>query len=643
MLNLRLFPYFADITLEGPVAGPTSMRLAPGSPMRSAEGTLQPSASNHRYFSGEDLTAITQARWLAPVLLALTAFCLYGRTLGFDFVSDDGEQVLQNPYVRNPHLWTRIFTTSVWSFKGKAVQANFYRPLQILCYWFLDRLAGPQPLAFHLLNLVFYSASAVLVFYIGIRLLGRRLPAFLAALLWIAHPLHVEAVAWVAALPDLGFGFFYLLAFLLFLRTEETSQHRARGYGLTALAFFPSLFFKEAAVSFPLILVACWFFKPVETRAGSWKNRALALAFCGVAMGVTAAIRIAALGHLLGGHGRIGFNVLSSALGLLGENAKIFFFPVRLSMFRTFTPTASLHAPWTWIALLLVAVAILSRSRIPLIAFLVSWWLITLLPCLDIHQLSIPYVADRFSYIPSVGLCLAIAGLATGYANFDVFKLRCGRLGIGLVLLVAAVWALETTRVLPAWQSDQTLTRYSMNLYPDNAALHLVEGWKLAYRFGDLTGADHEYREAIELNRASSRPVNPTSYEALIGLGQDSERSGNNEKAIRHFQQAIHVIPNFSEAYQALGAIYFPRRDYTLAASYFEKAVSLDPMNSSLHFYLGTCWLKKGFYTQAAEQLRAARLIDPTLRAAYTEEAEALKDAGDTKSAAQVRNLLSKQ
>ncbi|MGH9433851.1 MAG: tetratricopeptide repeat protein, partial [Terriglobia bacterium] len=561
----------------------------------------------------------------------------YGRALGFGFVSDDVEQVLENPYVRNPHLWTRIFTTSVWSFKGRAVQTNFYRPLQILCYWVLDRLAGPQPLAFHLLNLIVYIAGAVLVFYIGIRLFGKRLPAFLAALLWIAHPLHVEAAAWVAALPDLGFGFFYLLAFLIFLRAEERSRHVARGYALTALAFFPALFFKEAAVSFPLVLVAFWFFKPVATAARNWKRRAMALGFCGLAIAVAAAIRIAALGHLLGGvgKGRIGLGVFTSALGLLGENAKIFFFPLHLSMFRTFTPVGNLHAPWTWVAIALAVGAVMFKHRIPLISFLLSWWWVALIPCLDIHQLSVPYVADRFSYIPSVGLCLAIAAIAMGNENRDILNSRRVRLGFAIVVLVAAAWAVETTRLLPAWRSDQALTQYSMKLYPDNAALHLVEGWKLAYRSGDLDGADREYREVIKLNQASFDPVKPNTYEALIGLGRDSERRGNRGGAVRYFQQAIHLLPNFSEAYQVMGSIYFPRGDYSRAASYFEKAANLDPMDPSIHFYLGTCWLKMGLYKEAAEQLRTAREIDPTLRAAYLEEAEALKRAGGPNAAAQ--------
>ena len=612
--------------------------------MQSAQATTHRPLSRHRLFSGLNLTTLTQTQWLAPAILALTAFSLYGRSLGFDFVSDDAEQVIQNPYVRNPHLWTQIFSTSVWAFKGRAVQTNFYRPLQIFCYGLLDRLAGPQPMAYHLLNLAVYVASSVLVFYIGIRLSGRRLPAFLGALFWIAHPLHVEAAAWISALPDLGFGFFYLLAFLVFLRTEQSSTHLLRGYALTALAFFPALFFKEAAVSFPLVLVAFWFFKPAETAARSWRARVMGLGFCALAIGVAAAIRIAALGHLLGGRnaGHITFTLLASALGLLGENAKIFFFPAHLSIFRTFTPTGSLHAPWTWFALALLAAAIGFRRRAPLGGFLVTWWFVGLIPCLDVRQLSIPYVADRFSYIPSVGLCLAIACLAVVNPGGVIVNSLRPRVGSAILVVVVVVSSVLTLRVLPAWQSDQSLTAYSMKLYPDNASLHLVAGWKLAYRSGDVNGADREYREAIKLNRASFHPLDTVAYESLIGLGQDCNRRGNIKGATGYFQQAIHLLPNLGEAYEVLGSIYFPRRDYARAAAYFEEAANLDPMNSSAHFYLGTCWLKMGLYRQAAAQARRAREIDPTMRAAYLEEAKALNDAGNTKDAAQVRSLLPK-
>jgi tetratricopeptide (TPR) repeat protein len=629
--------------LKGSLVLEIIFRLAPSIPMPSAEAALGQSASSRR-LAGINWTILTGTQWFAPVVIALAAFVLYGRTLGFDFVSDDIKQVIENPFVRNPHLWRRIFTTPVWAFQGRAVQTNFYRPLQIFCYWLLDRLAGPQPFAFHLLNLAIYSASAVLLFYIGVRLFGSRLPAFLGALLWAVHPLHVEAAAWVAALPDLGFGFFYLLAFLVFLRTEQGEYSAVRGYALTAIAFFPALFFKEAAVSFPLILVAFWIFRPTGGLATSLKQRVLGLAFTGLALGVVAGIRILTLGHLLGGRGTGGFDlsVLTSAAGLLGENAKIFFFPFRLSMYRTFAPTGNLRDPWTMIALLMVLSAVAFRRRFPRIAFLIIWWFVALLPCLDIHQLSLPFVADRFSYIPSMGLCLALSALAADKAEAELSNSRNLRLGTAFAVIVAGFWAFQTSCALPMWQSDQSLTRYSMKLYPNNAGLHLVAGWKLEYVYGDLAGADREFHEVLELNRSSARPVKSVAYEALLSLGQDCERRGQIPEALQYFNQAIQLIPNFSEAYQTLGSFYFPRRDYPRAAAYFEKAVKLNPLDPSTHFYLGMCWLRMGLYRQAADQLRAARHIDPAMRGAYLEEAEALSQAGDEQAAARVRRLLPK-
>src|SRR5712692_5618154 len=82
-------------------------------------------------------------------LLALLVFLVFQGTLTNGFVYDDGKQILENPFVTNPHLWRRIFTGSVWSFMGGATGTNFYRPLHIFSYWLLYRLAGPDPAVFH--------------------------------------------------------------------------------------------------------------------------------------------------------------------------------------------------------------------------------------------------------------------------------------------------------------------------------------------------------------------------------------------------------------------------------------------------------------------------------------------------------------
>ena len=116
------------------------------------------------------------------------------------------------------------FTGSVWSFRGPAQHDNMYRPLQFITYWALYRLAGPNPVIFHLASCSFMPPPVWLVFRLACDLLPNTLAAFAGSLLWALHPLHVETVAWISALPDLGAAFFYLLGFLLFVRAEQNGR-----------------------------------------------------------------------------------------------------------------------------------------------------------------------------------------------------------------------------------------------------------------------------------------------------------------------------------------------------------------------------------------------------------------------------------
>ena len=210
------------------------------------------------------------------------------------FVHDDIPQILENSFLRNVGQWTRIFTGSVWSFRGPAQHDNMYRPLQFITYWALYRLKGPDPVVFHLFLLLFYAATVWLVFRLACQMLPNSAVAFVGALLWALHPLHVEPAAWVSALPDLGAAFFYLLGFLLFVRAERSVDRPLGSHILAAAGFFPALFFKEMALSFPLIILAYWFFFPGKQ---SWKSKSLHWIIYASAVLVYLAVRIAVLGR----------------------------------------------------------------------------------------------------------------------------------------------------------------------------------------------------------------------------------------------------------------------------------------------------------------------------------------------------------
>lgn len=578
---------------------------------------------------------------LAGGLLFLTTFVVFCGTLSNLFVHDDIPQVLENPFLKNASLWTRIFTGSVWSFRGPAQHDNMYRPLQFITYWALYRLGGTDPVIYHLFLLLFYAASVWLVFCLAKKLAPNSLVAFVGALLWALHPLHVETAAWISALPDLGSAFFCLLGFLLFVRAERSPDRPIGHHILAALGFFPALFFKEMALGFPLLILVYWYFFPAKQ---SWKNKFLHWMIYLGAVGVYLAIRIAVLGRFSEARQMIQapWRMGAIAVALLGQHAKLFFWPTPLSTFRSFDLATSLHSPWPMVVLLILLAALFLRQREPLLGFLIIWWGVTLLPCLDIRQVSWA-VADRFSLLPTVGPCLALACLALDWLPRHVARPQITRALVPALGILMALWVVQDERSVARWHDNVSVWDQAYLASPKSAEAHLLRGSALQQRDGKLDAARQEYQLALELNAASERPLPGVTAECYVLLGQVANLQGRVQEAIDDYNQALRVVPGYSVAYKALGAIYFPRGNYAQAKVYFQKAADLDPHELEVRFYLGTCYLKLGEPRQAAAQFRAAREIDSTYVEAYEAEARALDAAGDKAEAARVRAQITRR
>lgn len=578
---------------------------------------------------------------LAGAVLFFLTSLVYAGSLANGFVYDDELQILENPFVLNPTLWQRIFLVSVRSYRGTHV--DYYRPLQIFLYSLLYRIAGPNPGVFHLFHLLLYGATVWLTFKIGRALLQNELAAFFGALLWALHPLHVEAVAWLASSPEIGFAFFYLWAFLLFLRAEKAQEHQNVRHTLAALVYLPALFFKEMALSFPLLLVVHWFFVPGRSTGADWLRRLLhGIPYC-LAVGVELAIRNAVVGHFALPSRRSNIVQLSgAAAGLLGEHTRLFFWPTHLNVFRAFDVSSSLHSPWVWVTLLVAALTLVLRRREPLLGFLLIWWAVTLLPALDIRYLSYPLLAERFSYLPSVGLCVAIAFVGFLWLPRHAPSWVVPRVVVAGLAVIAVCWGAQTIRAIPHWRETEILVQYSIKQSPDAAPLHVIQGLVLQYRRGDIEGAVREYQTALRLNAASPRPAAPIAYNCYLSLGEIALAQGRREEAAGYFERATRLIPDVSDAYVYLGTLYFPNGDYAKAAEYFSQAVKVNAYDPLGRFFLGTCWMKLGKYREAVEQFHAAREVDPSYWQAFDAEARALEALGDSAGAAHARSLKPK-
>lgn len=581
---------------------------------------------------------LAKHRLLAGLILGATTFAIFSASLANGFVYDDSPQILQNAFILNSHLWKQIFKGSVWSFQGG--KTNFYRPLQFACYWILYRVGGPNPAVFHLLNLLVFATSVGLVYWLAIKFFQNDIIAFAGALLWALHPVHVEAVAWISALPDVGFAFFILLAFVCFVCAEQDGVERWRYHLLAALSFFTALLFKEMALSLPFLLLAYWFFLG---KPENWLRRLLRWS---PYMAVTFAylvVRDVALGYITQGRHlwEVSPRIAGAAVALLGQDTKILLWPAHLNVFRMFYLGPSLYSPWPWITLLVSAGTLWLRKREPLLAFLIAWWPVTLLPVLDIRQLSFPLLADRFLYFPSIGPCLAVAYLLLEWLPRRLPRARlipatAGALAVGMLICAA-----QTLHAIPRWRDNNTLIHYSLTQSPDSPLLHMARGVVLEYEHGDLKGALKEYNLAKQLNQSSSWPLN-MDHDYYLAVGRIALRTGKKQEAIEDFKKAHDAAPDSSQPTDALGAVYFPQGDYARAAKYFEQSVKADPQDVTARFYLGTCWMKLGRYRQAAGEFHAARKVVPDYWQAYQAEAGALEAAGESAAAKQVRDEIQK-
>jgi len=185
--------------------------------------------------------------------LTLIAFLVVGAALPYlntlrnGFVSDDEMQVLHNPYIRNFHHWVRIFTTPVASYVGVRAP-NYYRPLMNVGYLLCYQVFGPHPFGFHLVNIVLHGAVVCAVFLLTKRMFQDRNLALMAAVLFAIHPIHTEAIAWIAAVPDMELSIFYLLTFWFFLAVARPGGR---------FSYLRSLLWREAS---------CWLYSPRSRR-----------------------------------------------------------------------------------------------------------------------------------------------------------------------------------------------------------------------------------------------------------------------------------------------------------------------------------------------------------------------------------------
>jgi tetratricopeptide (TPR) repeat protein len=518
--------------------------------------------------------------WRTVALLAALVAVAYGGSLQNDLVFDDAIFMEHDPRLRSLARLPELFTQPLWAFvdqDGRPTVHQYYRPFQLVPLAVSHAVFGDAAWPGHALALVLHLVNGILAFALLRRLLGRDEPALLAAVLWSAHPGYSEAVLWVANLSGLGAAACTLA--MLLLHVSPVGARRP-GMALSGLLFLAGLLFKETAVLAPaLLLLHDGLLAPdrgwPRVRRNAPRYLALVPPFA-----LYAALRLHALGGWVPGlaAGTMGvWDVGMNAVALVPRYLSTFLWPFHLNLYHDFDPIHGVgHTSFILGSGLLLGAAVIvartHRTR-PLIAFGVAWAAVTMAPHLVARWPQLNVYAERYLYLPALGLLMASAAVPSRRVK------GVATAGVVCVALLFVVLDIRRTR---EWRDEVTLFQKTLTqsrraeLVRNNLALRLralgrydegiavlhellavAPGFRKAhFNLGLLQlekGAPEEAIVAFE----QARRDNPEDRAALLNLGYAYDRAGRREQAIGAYLRLVRRAPHDRDAWYNLAVVAF--------------------------------------------------------------------------------------
>ena len=547
------------------------------------------------------------------MLVFVIAVAVYVNTLPNGFVVDDVHQIVENDWITGVGYLPEIFSRGVWDFEGRA--SSYYRPLMHALYMATWYVFGRTPWGYHLVNVLLHAGVSLLVFAVVRRLMEREdterrtapwLGApFVASVLFAVHPIHTEAVAWVAGITDVSMAFFSLLSLWLYLGAR--GRPRLPVLLLSALSFFLATLCKETGAVFPLVLLAY----EATLRKEGWQTVRVAgrLAPFAGAGTLYLALRVHALGGFAPTAGAVPLGPLQYVLTLLallaGYTEKLVL-PVNLNFWSVFVPPGSLASPGAVRALAVTAVALVGgwlvarRSRAAL--FGLALVLIPLLPAFHVSALNQGLenaLAERYLYLPSVGLVL-LGGLATVWLRERTAPRRA--VPALAVALVAGTLAAGTVQRNTVWRNELSLWSDVIRKSPGSAIAHKNYGAALLYA-GRKAEGERELRVAVAMR--------PELVEQELAKGAAYGAKGLTKKAVLAFHMALALDPESAPAHFALGVTYETSGWLDAAIGEYEAALALRPDYAEAHNNVGILYAQKGMLERALPHFEAAVRLRP--------------------------------
>ena len=556
-------------------------------------------------------------RWLSLAVclfLALAVWAVFGQTLQHAFVNyDDDVYVYDNPKIAQG----LSLDGAVWAFKN--LTAGFWHPLTWLSLMADGQFYGLRAGGYHLSNVLCHMANTLLLFVLLYRLTGALWRSGVVALLFGVHPLHVESVAWIAERKDVLSTLFWMLTLLFYARCarvraaagkEPASGNkdsfaflRSPFYWFALLCFACGLMSKPMVVTLPLVMLLLdywplqrftvdnlrftfprlvWEKLPffVLALAGGWLTLYAEKGVGALPDGAVYPFKLRAA------------NAALSGIRYLWQTV----WPARLAVIYPYPKSCSIGLVLvSGLLLALISLGVLRVSRRhPYLAVGWFWYVITLVPVSGLIQVGNHSRADRYTYVPLIGIFLMTVWGAVELCG----SWRCRRalLGFAAAAILAGLMAGAYVQT-GYWKDSVSLWTHTLAYTSGNASAHNNLGAVLAARAKWDEAVEH-YERALQLD--------PGYALAHYNLGSVLARQGKLDEAISHYERALQFKPDSAETHNNLGNALGRQGKLDEAISHYERALQLKPDSAEVHNNLGNALARRGRWNEAVQQLQQA-------------------------------------
>ncbi|HKB44419.1 MAG TPA: tetratricopeptide repeat protein [Chitinophagaceae bacterium] len=558
--------------------------------------------------------------YIAVFIILLFTFIAYLPSLKAGFVNwDDPDYVNEQIFRQGFSNLKNLITTPV--------QGN-YHPLTMISLALNYSVSGMNAWSYHLLNLLLHLINCILVFRFALLLSNRNAPiAFVTAILFGIHPMHVESVAWVTERKDVLYGLFFIAGLISYTKYTDTGSRKQ--YIITLIFLILALLSKPAAVVFPLVLFCIDLLRRRKLALKLFLEK-IPFFVLPLILGFITFLAQKEKGAMDTYVFGIGTRIFMGFYGIMMYFIKMIV-PINLSPFYPYAPinqslpTEYYLAPLFFVALAIMCIYSWKRNRV--VAFGILFYIINLLLVVQFLPVGSAIIADRYTYIPYIGLFFIIGWLINRFAKGSLLKVYY------IIIPVSVLFSFLTYQQSAVWSNSASLWDHAIKITPSSRAYDNRAG--LFNDEKDFTKALEYYTEALKLNAIDKEAytnrgniyfnsvrvdlayqdykkalsIDPRYYSALDNLGALFAMRGQYDSALTNLNRALSIKPDYISSYRNRGLVFMELKRYNEAINDFESFLKYQPGDPDIYNAIGICYRSKENYQESVIVINKALAI----------------------------------